>query len=82
MHVECLYFSTHISVLEDAGSWICDKGDSSASMFTRAANLNFTIPPEIMEAQGWKEGDPLKISWGDQGSIIITKLDEMPQETD
>jgi len=30
-----LYFSTHISVLEDAGSWICDKGDSSASMFTQ-----------------------------------------------
>ena len=36
---------------------------------------NMTIPPEIMEAQGWKEGDNLKIEWGDQGSIIITKLD-------
>ena len=45
-------------------------------------NVKFTIPPEIMEAQGWKEGDPLKISWGDQGSIMITKLDEMPKETD
>ena len=37
--------------------------------------MNMTIPPEIMEAQGWKEGDNLKIEWGDQGSIIITKLD-------
>ena len=37
--------------------------------------MNMTIPPEIMEAQGWKEGDKLKIEWGDQGSIIITKLD-------
>lgn len=37
--------------------------------------MNMTIPPEIMEAQGWKEGDTLKIEWGDQGSIIITKLD-------
>ena len=38
--------------------------------------MNMTIPPEIMEAQGWKEGDNLKIEWGDQGSIIITKLDK------
>ena len=37
--------------------------------------MNMTIPPEIMEAQGWKEGDNLKIEWGDQGSIIITKLE-------
>ena len=37
--------------------------------------INMTIPPEIMEAQGWKEGDNLKIEWGDQGSIIITKID-------
>ena len=38
--------------------------------------MNMIIPPEIMEAQGWKEGDNLKIEWGDQGSIIITKLDK------
>jgi len=38
--------------------------------------MNMTIPPEIMEAQGWKEGDNLKIEWGNQGSIIITKLDK------
>ena len=37
--------------------------------------MNMTIPPEIMEAQGWKQGDNLKIEWGDQGSIIITKLE-------
>ena len=40
--------------------------------------MNMTIPPEIMEAQGWKEGDNLKIEWGDQGSIIITKLESPP----
>ena len=33
------------------------------------------FPPEIMEAQGCKQGDNLKIEWGDQGSIIITKLE-------
>jgi len=36
-------------------------------------NVNFTIPPEIMEAQGWKEGDSIKIEWGDQGSIVLSK---------
>ena len=41
--------------------------------------MNMTIPPEIMEAQGWKEGDNLKIEWGDQGSIIITKLESPPK---
>jgi hypothetical protein len=36
-------------------------------------NVNFTIPPEIMEAQGWKEGDTIKIDWGDKGSIVLSK---------
>jgi antitoxin component of MazEF toxin-antitoxin module len=44
-------------------------------------NVNFTIPPEIMEAQGWKEGDNLKISWGDQGTVIIEKVEEAPEST-
>ena len=39
-------------------------------------NVLMTIPPEIMEAQGWKEGDNLKIEWGDQGSIVISKVEE------
>ena len=43
-------------------------------------NLNFTIPPEIMEAQGWKEGDTLKFDVGDMGTIIITKPEESNQE--
>ena len=41
-------------------------------------NVLMTIPPEIMELQGWKEGDNLKISWGDQGTVIIEKIDEIP----
>ena len=39
-------------------------------------NVQMTIPPEILEAQGWKEGDTLKFDVGDQGTIIITKPDE------
>lgn len=38
-------------------------------------NVLMTIPPEIMEAQGWKEGDTIKVEIGDQGTIIITKVE-------
>jgi len=37
-------------------------------------NVNMTIPPEIMESQGWKEGDTLKITV-EAGVISITKVD-------
>lgn len=36
-------------------------------------NVLMTIPPEILELQGWKEGDTLKVEWGDNGSIVISK---------
>jgi len=39
-------------------------------------NVNMTIPPEIMEAQGWKEGDTVKVEIGDQGTIIISKVEK------
>jgi bifunctional DNA-binding transcriptional regulator/antitoxin component of YhaV-PrlF toxin-antitoxin module len=39
-------------------------------------NVNLVIPPEIYEAQGWKEGDQLKVEVGDMGTVIITKVDD------
>ena len=39
-------------------------------------NVMMTIPPEIMEKQGWKEGTKIKVEIGDQGSIIITEVKE------
>ena len=63
-------------------SWTFKQEDIFQEIPGDPQNLNFIIPPEIMEAQGWKEGDPLKISWGDPGSIVITKLDDMPKEID
>ena len=39
-------------------------------------NILMTIPPEIMESQGWKEGDTLRIQYGDQGTIIIEKVED------
>jgi bifunctional DNA-binding transcriptional regulator/antitoxin component of YhaV-PrlF toxin-antitoxin module len=34
------------------------------------------IPDEIAEAAGFKPGDTIKVSWGDQGTIIITKVED------
>jgi hypothetical protein len=39
-------------------------------------NVNMTIPPEIMEQAGLKTGDTIKISYGDQGSLILEKVDK------
>jgi len=39
-------------------------------------NLLMNIPPEIVEQMGWQPGDNLKILWGDQGTIVIEKIDE------
>jgi hypothetical protein len=39
-------------------------------------NVNMNIPPEIAEAAGFEPGDELKILWGDQGTIIIEKIDK------
>ncbi len=35
-----------------------------------------TIPPEVLEQKGWTEGTAVKISIGDQGSVIIEEVKE------
>ena len=32
-----------------------------------------TIPQELIDEQGWKPGDTIKVEIGDQGSIILSK---------
>ena len=39
-------------------------------------NVNMKIPDEIMEQMGWKEGDVIKVRWGDQGTITIEKVEK------
>jgi hypothetical protein len=39
-------------------------------------NVNMNIPKEISDEIGLVPGDPIKISWGDQGSIIIEKIEK------
>lgn len=36
-------------------------------------NVRMTIPPEVLEQMGWKEGDTLIISTDDNGIIITLK---------
>ena len=42
--------------------------------------MHMKIPDEIMKAQGWKEGDNLRIECGDQGTIRIEKINEIPNQ--
>lgn len=39
-------------------------------------NVNMTIPPEIADKIGLVPGDTIKVLWGDQGTIIIEKVNE------
>ena len=39
-------------------------------------NVNMTIPPEIMEKMGWKEGDTIRVLVGDQGTVSIEKVED------
>jgi len=39
-------------------------------------NVIMNLPPEVMEEAGIKPGDKIKISIGDQGSLIIEKIKE------
>jgi len=43
-------------------------------------NVLMTIPPEVMEKMGWKEGDNIKVKVGDQGTVIIEKVEEPTKE--
>ena len=42
-------------------------------------NVNMNIPQEVADAAGFVPGDTLKILWGDQGTIIIQKIDKKEQ---
>lgn len=37
-------------------------------------NVIMNIPEEIRDAVGLKEGDPIRVLWGDKGTIKIEKI--------
>ena len=36
-------------------------------------NVLFKIPPEVLESQGWKEGDTINVELQD-GTLVLTKV--------
>lgn len=45
-------------------------------------NVNLRIPEEVAEQVGLKPGDPIRVLWGDQGTIIIEKVNNDTKEKD
>ena len=39
-------------------------------------NLYFTLPEEMLESLGWRDGDDLQYIINEDGSIMLTKLED------
>jgi len=59
---------------EEQKSWTFKQEDIFEDIPNDPENVIMNIPEEIREAAGLKEGDPIRILWGDQGSIVIEKI--------
>jgi len=44
-------------------------------------NVIMNIPKEIREAVGLKEGDPIRVLWGDKGTITIEKITQQEYDS-
>ena len=62
--------------MEEKKTWTFKAEDIFEDIPDDLENINMNIPEEIAEAAGLKPGDPIKILWGDQGTIIIEKLEK------
>ena len=60
--------------MEEKKTWTFKVEDIFEDIPNDLENINMNIPEEIAEAAGLKPGDPIKILWGDQGTIIIEKI--------
>jgi hypothetical protein len=60
--------------------WQFKAEDIFSEISDDAENVNMRIPDEVAERAGLKPGDPIKISWGDQGTIIIEKLGDQEDQ--
>ena len=59
---------------EEQKTWTFKVEDIFEDIPEDPENIIMNIPKEIREAAGLKEGDPIRVLWGDQGSIIIEKI--------
>lgn len=62
--------------MTDKKQWIFKADELFEDIPDDPKNVNMNIPQEVADAAGFKPGDTLKILWGDQGTIIIEKINE------
>jgi hypothetical protein len=63
-------------VSEEQKTWTYKVEDIFEDIPEDPENVIMKFPPEICDQMGLVPGDNLKILWGDQGTIIIQKLDK------
>lgn len=61
---------------EEQKTWTYKVEDIFEDIPEDPENVIMKFPPEICEKMGLKPGDKMKVLVGDQGTIIIQKLDE------
>jgi hypothetical protein len=61
---------------EEKKQWIFKQEEIFEDIPDDPENINMNIPDEVAKAAGLEPGDPIKILWGDQGTIIIEKLEK------
>ena len=61
--------------MSEQKQWTFKVEDIFEDILDDPENVTMTIPEEIQKAAGIHPGDTVKILWGDQGTIIIEKVD-------
>jgi len=61
---------------EQKRSWVFNQKEIFQDIPDDPKNVNMTIPPEVCKAAGLQSGDEIKISIGDQGTMIIEKINK------
>lgn len=54
--------------------YICDAKEVFTPDPDNPEQTILTIPPEVLAKSDFREGDEVKVSIGDQGTIILTKI--------
>jgi AbrB family looped-hinge helix DNA binding protein len=66
---------------EEQKTWTFKVEDIFEDIPDDPENVLMNIPEEIREAVGLKEGDPVRVLIGDQGTLIIEKISQDEYES-
>ena len=61
--------------MSDKKTWTFKVDDVFEDIPDDPNEVLLTIPEAVSEAAGFEPGDTLRVLWGDQGTIIIEKID-------